>query len=95
LASDGAPENLVVTSGALMFIITSDRDFKEALADPAGMSVQFILVSRPTGLGTLDAINQSYRGMYESGAGIASLARQFSNVGDGSDWRLYRVAPAR
>ena len=74
------------------FVITSDRDFKQAIADPSGTGVQYILVPRERGLASLDAINRAYPAMYESGAGIAHLIQEFPNVGDGADWRLYRVS---
>jgi hypothetical protein len=73
------------------FVITSDRNFKQALADPAGTGVRYLLVPRPSALGQLDAVNQGYPGIFDSGAGIATLVEDFRNVGDGSDWRLYRV----
>jgi len=72
------------------FVITSDRDFKQAIADPSGTGVQYILVPRERGLASLDAINRAYPTMYESGAGIGHLVSEFPNVGDGADWRLYR-----
>ncbi len=74
------------------FVITSDRDFKQAIADPSGTGVQYMLVPRERGLASLDAINQAYPGLYESGAGVGHLVAEFRNVGDGADWRLYRVS---
>src|SRR6266704_1871389 len=74
------------------FVITSDRDFKQAIADPSGTGVQYILVPRDGGLASLDAINQAYPGLYGSGAGVGHLVQDFRNVGDRADWRLYRVS---
>ncbi len=77
------------------FIITSDRDFQIALADPAGSDIQYLLVPPPDAvLGGLDAINRTYSEIYESGAGISVLVRHFEDVSDHNyNWRLYRVAP--
>jgi len=77
------------------FVITSDRDFKQAIADPSGMGVRYILVPSQRGLGNLDAINQAYRAMYTSGGGMGVLLQEFRNVGDGADWRLYGVTSTR
>ena len=74
------------------FVITSDRDFKQAIADPSGTGVQYILVPRETGLASLDAINQAFPSLYASGEGVGRLVEEFRNVGDGADWRLYRVS---
>jgi hypothetical protein len=76
------------------FVITSDRNFKQSLADPSGTGIRYLLMPRPNGLGNLDAVNQAYPGVFASGAGIGSLVEDFPNVGDGSDWRLYRVIAA-
>jgi 4-amino-4-deoxy-L-arabinose transferase-like glycosyltransferase len=77
------------------FVITSDRDFRQAIADPSGTGVDYILVPSQTGLGNLDAINQTYKAMYSSGAGMGVLLQEFRNVGDGADWRLYGVTSSR
>jgi dolichyl-phosphate-mannose-protein mannosyltransferase len=77
------------------FVITSDRDFKQSVADPAGTGIRYLLVPRASGLGTLDAVNQAYPGIYGSGGGVGRLVKDFPNIGDGSDWRLYRVSTAR
>jgi hypothetical protein len=74
------------------FVITSDRDFRQILADPASVGVRYLLVPKPSGLGQLDALNIAYPGMYESGAGIASLRHTFPRTDDASqNWRLYQL----
>jgi hypothetical protein len=75
------------------FVITSDRDFQAALADPAASGIQYVLVPPPDApLSRLDAINRAYPTMYQSGAGIAQLVQLFQDVSDyGYDWRLYRI----
>ena len=71
------------------FVITSDRDFAGAVADPAGHGVRYLLVPAPE-LGHADALQARWPGLYENGAGIASPVRTFEGAYFGS-WRLYRV----
>jgi hypothetical protein len=73
------------------FVIDSDRDFKQFLADPAGGNVRYMLVPEVAGLGALDAINRSYPGLYANGSSFTRLVQEFANVGDGPVWRLYLV----
>jgi hypothetical protein len=73
-----------------MFVVTSDRDFKQVLADPVTFHVKYIVVPDPVH-GALDAINIEYPTMYASGAGIATLLREFKMDDDASDWRVYQV----
>lgn len=76
------------------FVITADRDFEKVLASPAENGVAYILVPPDRDLGSLDAINRAYPGIYENGAGIAILVKTFHDRSDmGRDWRLYRVLP--
>lgn len=76
------------------FVITSDRDFQTALADPAGSGIHYVLVPPPaSALGGLDAINRAYSDLYESGAGIGVLVEAFEDRSDYHyNWRLYSVA---
>ena len=71
------------------FVITSDRDFAGAVADPAGHGVRYLLVPAPE-LGHADALQARWPGLYENGAGIATPVRTFEGAYFGS-WRLYRV----
>jgi hypothetical protein len=73
------------------YVITSDRDFQQILADPGGNGVLYVLVPADTGLGTLDAINRTYPGAYANGGGLGTLAKQFAGT---SEWRMYRVTPS-
>jgi hypothetical protein len=77
------------------FVITSDRDFQSALADPAGTGLRYILVPRDVVLGSVDAISKQYPGLYRSGAGIATFVREFFDPLSVQDqaWRLYKVTP--
>lgn len=78
------------------FVITSDRDFQPILADPEQSTVRYVLVPPNRDLGLLDAVNRAYPSMYENGAGFATLVKQFDDVSDlGTNWRLYRLTPAR
>jgi hypothetical protein len=70
------------------FVITPDRDFQAALVDPAGAGVRYLLVPAPVGPGRLDAMNREWPTLYESGAGLATLVREFPAP---SYWRLYAV----
>ena len=76
------------------FVITSDRDFQAILADPAQAGVRYLLVPPDRDLGLLDAINRTYPHVYENGAGVATLVRQFNDTSDlGRNWRLYSLLP--
>jgi hypothetical protein len=78
------------------FVITSDRDFQAILADPAQAGVQYLLVPPDRDLGLLDAINRAYPHIYENGAGVATLVKQFNDGSDlGRNWRLYLLTPQR
>jgi hypothetical protein len=72
------------------FVTTPDRDFQEALLDPVSFHVKYLLVPESVGYQSLDAINRAYPGIYENGAGISRLVRQFS--AGGNRWRLYEVS---
>jgi hypothetical protein len=78
------------------FVITSDRDFQAILADPSQAGVQYLLVPPDRDLGLLDAINRAYPHIYENGAGVATLVKQFNDGSDlGRNWRLYLLTPQR
>ncbi|WP_100486923.1 hypothetical protein [Sporolactobacillus pectinivorans] len=69
-------------------VITSDRDFKNSLKDPVKYNINYLLVPS-TGQASkygLDAINQQYPHLYQSGAKFAKLDKDY---GDG--WRLYKI----
>lgn len=80
------------SSNTEQYVITSDRDFQQVLADPAGNGVRYFLVPSVQALGKLDAINRAYPGAYAHGGGLGTLVKQFNSVSDdATDWRLYRV----
>lgn len=73
------------------FVIRSDFDFFAKLNQPWEKGVQYILVPRPTGFGSLDAVNVRYPDLWDSGAGIAVLAMTVLGPGGTPQFRLYRV----
>ena len=73
------------------FVITSDRDFIQAVADPSGSGIQYLLVPPQAGLGALDAINRSFANCDASCKGLV-LVKEFDDASDqGQTWRLYKV----
>lgn len=75
------------------FVITSDRDFEQVLADPALFGVRYVLTVAPDHLGAVDAVNRQHPGIYASGAGIGTAFRDFPAGKGGFRWRLYEVRP--
>jgi hypothetical protein len=73
------------------FVLTSDRDFEQTVADPMSFNVRFILVPVGGGLGGLDAVASRWPGLYSSGSGIAKLVREFGIDGSGFRWRLFEL----
>ena len=71
------------------FVATSDRDFKQALSDPTGLGVRYLMVPEPKSTGKLDALNRTYPGIYEPGGGVGELVEEFSTPL--RLWRLFRV----
>lgn len=74
------------------YVITTDRDFLLTLSAPAEFGIRYILVPPNRGRGSLDAINRQYPTLYDDGAGIGTMLKQFPDASDlQMDWRLYRV----
>ena len=85
---------LLASKDPHQFVITNDRDFQQALTDPAGNGVQYLLVPSPrntVSVSSLDALTRAYPGLYAGGGGIGTLVRDFTGTDAGSGWRLYRV----
>jgi hypothetical protein len=76
------------------FVITTDRDFKQALADPPTFGVQYLLAPSVGGQGVLDAVNQAYPDLAIENS-YATLYRRFPAIGTSSSWSLYRLTAAR
>jgi hypothetical protein len=73
-----------------MYVITSDEDFEASVAAPAVYHIEYILVPKPGGEGSLDYINRQYPELWDNGASMATLV---ANLGTQDEWRLYRVIP--
>jgi len=108
---DAHPRLTVLTDSFLAFpivlrvhrparlVITSDRDFTQALNHPRGR-VDAVLVPEPqkTGLGQLDAVNVRYPTLWRSGEPWARLTAQFPLRAYSSEdyhWRLYSLRPGQ
>jgi hypothetical protein len=82
----------ILSSDPRQFVISSDRDFLQIVADPAA-NVLYVLVPPAKGLGSLDAINRAYPGAYATGRGVGTLVHTFNDAsGDGMNWRLFRTS---
>jgi hypothetical protein len=74
------------------FVITPDRDFESVVADPVAFGAKYLLVSPSAGMGSLSLITRTHPGVYENGAGIATLEHEFTSPGGAQHtWRLYRI----
>jgi len=72
-----------------VLVITSDRDFEGALADPQAYRVEYLLL--PPDFQGHDALNRAYPDLYRSGTPFTELVRTFDAPGRSPDWKLYRV----
>jgi hypothetical protein len=53
-------------------------------------------VPRPAGLGSLDAIERRWPGLYDDGAGIGRLVSEFAVPNEAQfEWRLYELRTSR
>ncbi|MGW8812446.1 ArnT family glycosyltransferase [Gordonia terrae] len=73
------------------FVVRSDFDFFAKLNEPADQGVQYILTQRPTGLGSLDAINVRYPTLWDDGAGIATVAMTVTTPTGKPQFRIYQI----
>jgi hypothetical protein len=72
------------------FVVTSDRIFEAAAAQPRVYHVEYFLVPALNGLGALDRLNVLYPGLYSDGAGFAQQVGSVEGDPMGP-WRLYRI----
>jgi hypothetical protein len=77
---------IVNTKDPTNLVITSDRDFKQVVADPRAHGVSYILVPPPIEGGLVNEINKRYPDLYKLGADWVSLERQF-----GDYRKLYKI----
>jgi hypothetical protein len=75
------------------FVIPSDRDWAQVLADPAGQGVRYLLTVPDTGRGEVDSLNRRFPDVYAGGADVGPLRLDAVNDGGGPDWRLYELTP--
>ena len=68
------------------FVVTSDRDFEAAIAEPQRHNVRYFVVPQPVGQGSADRINVLYPGMWDNGSGMAVLEKEL-----GANFRMYRL----
>lgn len=71
------------------FVVTSDRDFEAAIAEPFRHKIKYFVVPQPVGRSVEDRINQVYPSLWANGEGFATLEREL-----GYGFRLYRVTSA-
>ena len=81
---------LLASDRLTQFVITSDRDFKQILADPVRGGVRYLLVPEPARAPS-DALQRSRPNLYETGAGIARPVRTWSGSAGRGDWRLLEL----
>jgi hypothetical protein len=75
------------------FVITTDSDFQQRLRAPGQFGVEYAIVQPGSGLGSLDAVNREFPTINDENSSVATLVKEFTNVGDGPNWRLYRFNP--
>lgn len=68
------------------YLITSDYLFKQALNDPPGNDIDFILIPKPLPDIPKSAVNALYPDMFEGGVYWATLEHDFEG-----QWRLFKV----
>lgn len=73
------------------FVITPDRDFPAALANPGLHGIRYLVVPTNMVLDQLDAINQAYPDLYDSGTGIGRLVFEASRPDESWRYRIYEV----
>jgi hypothetical protein len=76
------------------FVITPDRDFEQALADPHTFGVRYLLTPDPTAANQYDALSAAYPNLYATGGGVSTEVAEFPGDGDRPSWRLLRTNPS-
>jgi len=74
-----------------LFLITSDRNFEAAAAQPRTHGVEYFLVPQPGGFGAFDRLNELYPSLWQNGARFAKLVGSGRGGGPEQNWRLYRI----
>jgi hypothetical protein len=74
------------------FVVTSDRDFQDALADPAAAGVRYVVVPDPqSGLSALDAVNRHYPTLYAGNSSLGEVVAEFPSDDHTPVWRIVEV----
>ena len=81
---------VLISNRPRQFVVNSDYDFEAVLVHPSRFGIKY-LITQPAAGGQLNAIGRQYPGVYETGAGIATLDRHFDNRGDLPNWRIYEM----
>jgi hypothetical protein len=74
------------------FVITADRDFRPALADPVTFGVTYLLAPPGGGNQSLDAVNRTYPTL-GADPGFATTVKVFPALGPSPSWTLYQLVP--
>ena len=75
------------------FVIPSDRDWAQVLADPVGHGIRYLLTVPDEGRGEVDSLNRRFPDVYVGGADVGPLRLDAVNDGGGPNWRLYELTP--
>jgi hypothetical protein len=75
------------------FVITADRDFLPALADPPTFGVRYVLAPPGAGHASLDAVNRTYPNLDQM-SDFAVPVEIFPALGPSPSWGLYRFVDA-
>ena len=78
------------SSDQRIFVIPADRDFERTLSDPAAFGVRYLLVPDPRAAG-YDSLNDSRATLFENGAGIAHLVKDWQLGSGFPHLRLYEL----
>ena len=73
------------------FVVSTDRDFAQALDRPWESGVRWFVAVPDRGRGESDALNRRWPGVYEDGAGIAEVVLEAPADGPDPPLRLLRV----
>jgi hypothetical protein len=74
------------------FVITPDRDFPAALANPGAYGVRYLVVPTDMVLDQLDALTREYPDLYANGAGMGELVYEASRPDQQWNYRVYEVS---
>ncbi len=72
------------------WVITSDGDFRERVADLS--TVSYVLVPENTGLLQLDALNRRWPDLFQTGLGPDTLIKEWKAKNGRPAWRLFKTS---